>query len=241
MSRQRSADALRNLSRLVRKHDNKYHVQPSVLIEARPLQAGGGAITFTLKPEEVKSNIDIRLKKNDAHKITHIGFLLGKRIPGNNGLRMATLHSYPNAVEFPTSAPDGVKNQNFEILYTGSVAEIKVGDKTSFEELHGTFFRRIPQTQQSTPNNETQFDIYEMLLELPTPISMHGEQDITITYRIPNLGDNEKIQYAADSVLGAGEVNLVLFALGGKVKDYVTHLNSNPKEKDRIWSEFIAA
>lgn len=144
---------------------------------------------------------ELKLDRNDAFKVTHLGFFLMKRV--NTLIGHEVLQTYPNYIRFPQNgSPISFDPTHLDAFYNGKLG-LSVGQTKWIEAMDTRRFRIVPQAQESfTTNGNTP----------PSLISYvaHSEQEektgfIDMTPQI-TLDGNEKNSLFVEAPIQAGHL-----------------------------------
>ncbi|NLO72292.1 MAG: hypothetical protein GX102_15385 [Porphyromonadaceae bacterium] len=161
-----------------------------------PTVKGKGVYDFDLK-KEVKRLSEKILKRNDLFVVRAIG--LGFMVEADGMEGHAPVYSYP--VIKPTAGAligglKGLTNGHAFVVYNGAIS-IKTGQQVNYSAFPTSEFLHIPQVQASD-TAMPEFDLADLLVELPEEVALAGTQDHRIQLEFP-ANANTNIAGEADS------------------------------------------
>jgi hypothetical protein len=156
---------------------------------------------------------EIKLNKNDVLFATALGYGLYQRNATNAASTsecVEPVQTYPNEVYFTTG---GVfVPRHLEIFYNARLF-LQVGSKVFVPGILTRDFKAVPQTQQSSAANKSQWDENVGFVELPTYYRLRGTDDIDLKVEIKPFTGMQIENDQANT-----ENRLVLFIKGFVIK-----------------------
>lgn len=169
--------------------------------------------------EDTSSNnkVETRINKNDLMYVTGIGLFIYNR-KGTNDPNASTeavepLQTYPNESYFAASA--GHVPAHLEFIYKGSLF-LQVGDTVFIPGLHTDKFKYVPQTQQSSATNKSQYRNQDAIVELAQHYKIYGSDTVDLSLNVKTFA---AIKAAADPAVANTENRVVLILDGFVVRN----------------------
>jgi len=173
---------------------------PSYLRVEQTLNNTNSRYNFNLKAIGGESITEVKLDRNDLFVVSDISVYLLCQTDAKIGKDV--LQSYPNKQIFP--AVSGFDPDDLETIYNGFFT-LKIGSNVNIEKMSMQHFRFVPQTQQSSSGNKSQYSLIEATFKLGSLLYLYGTMDINATIEIPTFPG---IQIAA---VTSGFTNKIIF------------------------------
>ncbi|MCK9618651.1 MAG: hypothetical protein M0R21_12545 [Lentimicrobiaceae bacterium] len=161
---------------------------PSYLRVEQTLTNTASRYNFNLKAIGGESITEVKLDRNDLFVVSDIAVYL--LCQTNAKIGKDVLQTYPNKQVFP--AVSGFDPDDLEAIYNGWFT-LKIGSTVNVEKMSMQNFRLVPQTQQSSSSNKSQYTIVEASYKLGSLLYLYGTMDINATIEIPTF-DGIQIQ-----------------------------------------------
>lgn len=156
-----------------------------------PTVKGKGVYDFDIK-KEVKRISEKILKRNDLFIVRAIGLALMVEDPAMTG--HAPLYSYP-VIAGATPLAGGLKGlatatgHHAFAMYNGAIS-LKTGQQVNYSAFPTSEFLNIPEVQASD-TVLPQFNLADLLVELPEEIALAGTQDHRIQLEFPAKAETD--------------------------------------------------
>lgn len=157
-------------------------VSPGYLRVEQTLLNSTGKYKFNIKKIGGENVTELKLDRNDLFVVSSIGIYLLREETAKAGGQ--ALQTYPNQTVF--AGVVGFDPKDLETIYNGFLY-MKVSTLVNIESLSMQNFRRIPQTQQSSATNYSQYDLAESTYKPGSLIELHGTSDIEINVEYPSF------------------------------------------------------
>jgi len=173
---------------------------PSYLRIEQTLNNTKSRYDFNLKAIGGEAVTEVKLDRNDLFVVSDIAVYLLCQTDAKIGKDV--LQSYANKVIF--AAANGFDPDDLETIYNGFFT-LKIGSTVNIEKMSMQNFRFVPQTQQSSTSNKSQYTLIEASFKLGSLLYLYGTMDINATIEIPTFNG---IQIAA---VTSGITNKIVF------------------------------
>jgi hypothetical protein len=166
-------------------------ISPGYLRIETELKNSTGTYLFPIETTSGGLPTEQKLDRNDLFVVTALGIFLLRE--DSTKLGVDVLQSYPNKIVFPAAA--GFNPDHLEAIYNGKF-QLKIQSKVNIEAMSMHAFRVIPETQQSTADNKSQYSLDHAAYPLGTLIKLKGTMNVEVKVEF-NTFDAMQIQAVA--------------------------------------------